>query len=244
MIDIHCHILPGVDDGAKDLQEARAMLVAELTSSVDKLFMTPHFYPDEVSVDDFLLTRENAWARMKTDLIGKEQQQIRLGAEVRYCRQLLDLDLRKVTLGGSDYLLLELPGRHYPSFAVQIVEELQGAGIIPILAHVERCAYFREDPRLLKRLVDLGALAQVSAAALSDRKDRNFARACLEHNLAQIIASDAHNMGGRKPCMDVLEHLPEELRQLHESCCNAVWNNELTPYLRATAVKKTFFGYR
>lgn len=244
MIDIHCHILPGVDDGAKDLQEARAMLAAELTSGVDKLFMTPHFYPDEVSVDDFLLTRENAWAQMKTDLIGKEQQQIRLGAEVHYCRQLLDLDLRKVTLGDSDYLLLELPSWNYPAFAVQIVEELQGDGIIPILAHVERCSYFREDSQLLKRLVDMGALAQVSAAALNDRKDKNFARACLEHHLAQIVASDAHNMTGRKPCMDLMNRLPEALRQQYAMCSEAVWNNELTPYIRATAVKKAFFGYR
>lgn len=241
MIDIHCHILPGVDDGAKDLSESRAMLAAQRACGVDRLFLTPHFYPEACTLDDFLTAREKAWAQLAN---LEELPRIRPGAEVRYCRQLLELDLGKVTLGDSDYLLLELPGRHYPSFAVQIVEQLQGDGFIPILAHVERCAYFREDPELLKRLVDLGALAQVSAAALFDRKDKNFARACLEHNLAQIVASDAHNMTGRKPCMDALNRLPEEICQLHEVFSDAVWNNELTPYIRATAVKKTFLGYR
>ena len=241
MIDIHCHILPGVDDGAKDLSESKAMLAAQRAAGVDRLFLTPHFYPEKMSMDDFLTARQNAWAQLGA---LEDLPQLRLGAEVRYCPQLLDLDLRKVTLGDSDYMLLELPGRRYPSFAVQIVEELQGKGIIPILAHVERCAYFREDPQLLQRLVDLGALAQVSAEALFDRADKKFAQTCLMHNLAQIIASDAHNMTGRKPCMDQLERLPEELRQLHAVASEAVWNNEMIPYMRATAVKKTFFGYR
>lgn len=244
MIDIHCHILPGIDDGAKDLSEALAMLAVQGASGVDRLYLTPHFYPEEVSLDEFLTARASALARLESERSGEELPQIRPGAEVRYCRQLLDLDLRKVTLGDSDYLLLELPGRHYPSFAVQILEELQSQGIIPILAHVERCAYFREDPQLLKRLVDLGALAQVSASALFDRKDRNFARSCLEHGLAHMAASDAHNLTGRRPCMDVLNRLPDALRQLHDVCCEAVWNNELPPYMRTTASKKTFFGYR
>ena len=241
MIDIHCHILPGIDDGPRHAGESREMLAAERASGVDRVFLTPHFYPEEMSMDDFLTARKAAWEQLEP---MEDCPEIRLGAEVRYCRQLLDLDLRKVTLGDSDYLLLELPGRRYPSFAVQIMEELLGAGMIPILAHVERCSYFREDPMLLKQLIDLGALAQVSAAALFDRADKNFARACLEHHLAQIVASDAHHMTQRKPCMELLRRLPEEMQQLHAVASEAVWSNEMIPYMRATTVKKTFFGYR
>lgn len=243
MIDIHCHILPGIDDGAKDPAMSEVMLAAQADSGVHRLFLTPHFYPEEMPLDEFLAARDSAWGQLAPRL-RPEDPQLRLGAEVRYCRQLLELDLRKVTLGDSDYLLLELPGRYYPSFAVQILEELQSQGIIPILAHVERCAYFREDPRLLKRLIDAGALAQVSASALFDRKDKNFACACLEHGLAHMAASDAHNLTGRRPCMDALNRLPDALRQIHDVCCEAVWNNELPPYMRTAAVKKTFFGYR
>ena len=220
------------------------MLDLQRSSGVNQLFLTPHYHPEGIPLERFLSARERAWEALEPLLRGEDSPEIRLGAEVRYCPQLLQENLKELTLGGSDYLLLELPGRRCPAYMGQFMEELLGMGVLPILAHVERCAYFREDPQLLQRLVDLGALAQVSAEALFDRADKKFAQTCLVHNLAQIIASDAHNMTGRKPCMDQLERLPEEFRQLHAVASEAVWNNEMIPYMRATAVKKTFFGYR
>lgn len=244
MIDLHCHILPGMDDGARELREAVGMLQMERASGVDRLFLTPHFYPEEESPDDFLSRRESAWEALCTVLTPQERKGIRLGAEVRYCEKLLALDLRKLTLGDSDYLLLELPGLRYPTYVVQIMEELLGRGLIPVLAHVERCAYFREEPELLKRLVDLGVLAQVSALALFDRRDKHFSIACLRHGLAQLVSSDAHSTTDRKPCMELVQRLPVELQQRYEVFAEAVWDNELPDYFRAGNVKKTFFGYR
>ena len=244
MIDIHCHILPGIDDGAKDIRETKSMLAMQHASGVSGMYLTPHFYSEDKSLDAFLTERERSWGSLCTVLASQEKTRICLGAEVRYCEQLLSLDLRSLTLGESDYLLLELPGRRYPAYAVQIVDELLGRGLIPILAHVERYAYFREEPELLKRLIDLGVLAQVSARALLDKRDRNFSVACLRHGLAQIVASDAHNETTRKPNMEILQKLPQELQQLHNTFTAAVWGNELPPYLRATMIKKTFFGYR
>lgn len=244
MIDLHCHLLHGIDDGAQDLQEAWMMLSMQHSSGVDGLFLTPHFYPEEKSIETFLAERDVAWEELRASLDPLEPVQLRLGAEVRYCEQLLMLDVRKLTLGDGDYLLLELPGRRYPAYLTRYIDELLGKGIIPILAHVERCAYFREDPRLLKRLIDLGALAQVSAQTLFDRQDKNFSIACLQHGLAQIVASDAHNSTDRKPCLEQLRKLPDELRRLHDSVTSAVWDNELPPYLRTTPIKKTLLGYR
>lgn len=244
MIDIHCHILPGMDDGAQNVSEAKSMLATQRASGVESLYLTPHFYPAEKSLETFLAERESAWEALCAALAPEEKAHVRLGAEVRYSGQLLSLDLRSLTLGQSDYLLLELPGRRYPSYTAQIMEELLGRGITPILAHVERCVYFREEPDLLKRLVDLGTLAQVSAQALFDRRDRNFSVACLQHGLAQIVASDAHNETTRKPCMELMRKLPVELQQIHGAVTSAVWDNELPPYLRSSMVKKTFFGYR
>lgn len=244
MIDLHCHILPGIDDGAKDVSEAKSMLAMQHASGVESLCLTPHFYPEEKSIETFLTERERAWESLCAVLAPQEKTQIRLGAEVHYCEQLLTLDLRGLTLGGSDYLLLELPGRRYPAYAVQIMEALLCKGITPVFAHVERYAYFREEPELLKRLVELGALAQVSVQALYDKRDKNYSVACLQHGLAQIVASDAHDETTRKPCMELLRKLPQELQQLHDAFTAAVWENELPPYIRATTVKKTFFGYR
>lgn len=243
MIDIHCHILPGMDDGAETVEEARAMLDLQQASGVDKLFLTPHYDPEKISPKAFLSARENAWEALKPQLKKEEALQIRLGAEVRYCPQLLALELKELTLGSSDYLLLELPSRRCPVYMDQFMEELLWKGIIPILAHVERCAYFRENPELLRELTDLGVLAQVSVNALSDRRDKHFSYACLERGLAQIAASDAHNIEDRKPNMELLNKLPEELRQQQEAFSCAVWDNELPPYFRAEVVKKTFLGY-
>ena len=244
MTDLHCHILPGIDDGAENVSEAKAMLSMQRAAGVESLCLTPHFCPEDKQIAAFLSERESAWESLCAVLVPQEKEQLRLGAEVRYCEQLLSLDLRSLTLGQSDYLLLELPGCSYPAYAVQIMEELLGRGIIPVLAHVERYAYFREEPELLKRLIDLGVLAQVSAQTLFDKRDRNFSVACLKHGLAQIVASDAHNETTRKPCMELLRKLPQELQQLHTAFAAAVWENELPPYIRASTVKKTIFGYR
>jgi protein-tyrosine phosphatase len=244
MIDLHCHILPGIDDGAKDTAQARGMLAMQQASGVDAMYLTPHFYPEEKTGEEFLAERAKAWENLSASLEPREKGNIRLGAEVRYCRELLSLDLKALTLGGGDYLLLELPGLRYPAYGVQLMEQLLGMGLIPVLAHVERYSYFRQDPALLKRLVDLGVLAQVSARALFDKRDQNFSVACLQHGLAQIVASDAHDTAARKPCMELLGKLPRELRQIHDAVTEAVWENEMPPYLRATNVKKMFFGYR
>ena len=244
MTDIHCHILSGIDDGAKNPGEAREMLDLQRASGVERTYLTPHFYPEEKTIDMFLAERTRAWEELATLLNPQEKSRIRLGSEVHYGGELLSLDLKKLTLGESAYLLLELPGRRYPAYTAQIMEQLLEKGLIPVLAHVERCAYFREDPQLLKRLVDLGVLAQVSAQSLFDKRDENFSLACLRHGLVQIVASDAHNTTDRKPCMELIRKLSQELQQLHNAFTAAIWDNEPPPYIRATNVKKTFFGYR
>lgn len=241
MLDLHCHILPQIDDGARDLRTALQMLDQARRSGVDRLILTPHFDPVEQSQENFLLERERAWNLLQTSC--GDLPELRLGAEVSYCAELLSLDLQKLTLGGSCYLLLELPGRSYPAYLDRITEKLLERGLIPVLAHVERCVYFRREPELLRRLIGMGALAQVTAGAWKDRRDRNFTRACLEHGLAQIVASDAHDPDLRPPRMELLEELPERLQRMHRATAEAVWENELPPYVPLGHVKSTFFGY-
>ena len=242
MIDIHCHIIPGIDDGARNLSESLAMLDMQQVSGVKRVYLTPHFYPETKSMDAFLAERKKAWNGLSASLGKSQDLQIRLGAEISYSQELLSLDLKMLTLGESDYLLLEFPCR-YPAYAVQIMQRILDDGFIPILAHVERYSYFRQEPNLLKQLTDIGVLAQVSAKSLFDKRDKRFALACLNHNLAHIVASDAHNTVDRKPSMDLLSRLPEEIKQLHEMFSNAVWQNDLPPYIRATNVKRSFFNY-
>lgn len=244
MIDIHTHILPELDDGANSVEEAKSMLMLQRQQGVDRIFLTPHFYPEEMDLETFLHQREISWNRLAEALEPEVLAGLRLGAEVHYSPNILQLDVRQLTLGKSDYLLLEFSHHRYPVYMEEVISELQERGIIPILAHVERFPYFRREPQLLAKLVDLGCLCQVSAGALFLRRDNGFARACLEHDLAQIVASDAHNLTTRTPCMDEVFRLPDHLRDKIDVFSQVVWEDAVPPPVSPSPVRKGIWGYR
>ena len=243
MIDFHTHILPGVDDGARSEEESIAMLRRQRRSAVDRICLTPHFYPGHQTLEGFLDQRTEAWERLCRCMEGETFPELRLGAEVHYSPDILQMDLRQLTLGDTDYLLLELPHGRYPAYIVQVIQKMMEEGLTPILAHVERFPYFRKDPSLLKRLIDLGALGQVSADTLHLRLDKGFSKACLYCGLAHVVGSDAHNTTDRKPCMGEVQQLPEQLQQEIEIFGEAVWDNEMPPYFRTSIPKKNLFGH-
>ncbi len=241
MIDIHTHILPFVDDGAADIGQSKELLAAEAADGVDRLFLTPHFDCQEESVDEFIERRDRAFAMLRSELSEDTLPHLRLGAEVRYTPDLLDVDLHRLTLGGSIYLLLELPYTTYPTFIEQVVEKMVERQIVPILAHVERCFYFRRYPNLLKNLINRGALAQVSADVVMNKPKRSLAMSCLRHGLAQFVASDTHNMAERKPCLSkAMAVLTERKQEQLEQYAEAVWNDWDIPMIKATKPARFF----
>ena len=243
--DIHTHILPGVDDGARNLETACQMLTVEKDGGVDRVLLTPHFYPQEEEIDAFLMRRENAQIQLQAAYVSEKMPEIRYGAEVRYCEFLGEMDIKPLTLAGGKYLLLELPSGTQPRRLTQTVDQLLSQDIIPVFAHIERCVYFRNTPRLLAELVRMGALAQVSAHAVFDKWDKRFAAACLENGLAQIIASDAHNMDSRLPNLaQTMEKLPLERVKIAESFAQCLWENEPAPAFAVLGVEKGILGYR
>lgn len=244
MTDLHTHILPGIDDGAKNLEETRELLKLQKANGVERVVLTPHFYCERMDLGDFISKRDNAYHATLEILDAATMPQIKPGAEVRYSPALLGLDLTNLTLGASSYLLLELPGQHYPAHLDQVVMNLSMMGITPILAHLERYKYFRDQPELLFKLIQEGALGQVSVLSLFDKATKSFALACLRNSLAQIVASDAHNTTLRPPCMAKLKDVLEpEFIDKTELFAQAVWSNEQTPFFQPSAVKKGIFGY-
>ena len=244
MTDLHTHILPGIDDGAKNREESRELLKLQTENGVERVVLTPHFNCERTDLTDFLSKRATAFQTTLEILDDATMPQIKVGAEVRYSPALLRLDLAGLTLGESSYLLLELPGQHYPAHLEQVVVNLGMMGITPILAHLERYKYFKDQPQLLFKLIQQGALGQVSVLSLFEKSTKSFAMACLKNSLAQIVASDAHNITVRPPCMAKLNDVLEpELLQKTELFAKAVWDNELTPFFQPYAVKKGIFGY-
>ncbi len=245
LTDIHTHILPAVDDGAQNVEDALELLRLEKNSGVERVILTPHFYPQIEELTDFLAKRNQAYAALMAQWEENTMPQLQLGAEVHYSPALLEMELEQLTLGAGKYLLLELPDNEIPACVEQVVAQMRRKGIAPILAHVERCECLRRQPELLMRLIQAGALGQVSARALKNRKDRGFGESCIKNGLGHIVASDLHskNAADISPG-ELAEGRYEELLEWTESFAGAVWNNAPMPPFSVHPVKQGVFGYR
>lgn len=244
LTDLHTHILPGIDDGARDLEMALRMLRAQKASGVERVALTPHFYPLRQEPEEFLQKRQQAYDLLRTGWNEMTMPRLRLGAEVHFSPSLADMDLRRLSLDKTDYLLLELSDTVLPPFLEPVLQHMLDQGIIPILAHIERCAYFAEKPARLLRLIEQGALAQISLRILPNKKIQKFADICLQKNAAQIIASDIHTIGEEKSALgELLEDINEETVRKAEAFARAVWDNTRLPAPQPIHFQKKLFGY-
>lgn len=200
MIDIHAHLLPGIDDGAATEEEALAMHAAALDGGTRAMIVTPHQrhprWPNE-SVGDladrFAVFRAAAGGALRLEL----------GAEVYVDSTLLEaVEAGEVLpLAGSRYLLLEF-APHAAASARGVVHELVVSGWRPILAHPERVAPWAEDPTLVLALADAGALVQLTAMGVTGdfgARAQRCSRFLLDHGCVHFVASDAHDVQRRTP---------------------------------------------
>lgn len=203
MIDLHTHILPGIDDGPPDLSGSLAMAEVACRNGIATLVATPH-----VS-EDFPDVEPRAIAAMAREVEASFEHygiplRVAPGAELAISRA-VDMDddeLRALTLGanGRD-LLLETPHGPLPSLFAEVARGLQRRGFRITIAHPELSRQLQSDPRLLRVLVGEGALVQVTAASLAERWSRRgrFARRLLRDGLVHVVASDSHSAEWRPP---------------------------------------------
>lgn len=196
MIDIHSHILPGIDDGARSVNEACDMARDALTEGVTVMVATPHVKnewpttPERVESGVGELRAELADAAIELDVLpGAEISLERLG-------QLGADDLRRFSLGQTGiYVLVECPYSGSPLELVPAIKALRDSGVTTVVAHPERNPGVEERPARLESLVELGALVQVTAASVDGRLGRSAkvtAESLLDLGLVHVIASDAH----------------------------------------------------
>lgn len=202
VIDLHCHILPGIDDGPQTIEDSLQLSLACIAAGTMTIVATPHVsweYPDNSAQ---LIARkvEEVNAMLMAERLDLE---VRPGAEVALTRalDLTDAELRALTLGGGPWLLLECPLSPVAAGVEQGIEALRRRGHEQIvLAHPERVPAFQRDPELLARLVNSGVLTSVTAGAFTGRfgKDvQRFARRLLAEGMVHDVASDAHSLTGR-----------------------------------------------
>ena len=236
MIDIHLHILPGVDDGPTTLQESLALAQALVREGVHEAIATPH------SNDEYPhYSAANISARVNDLQQALDQQNIPLrlfaGHEVLIRPGLVeDIQAGRVaTLNGSRYLLLELWNTMWLPETEQVIFELQAQGIVPIIAHPERYSTLQKDPTRLAALIQQGALTQLTASSVLGMHGnivRRVAETFVKQGFIHCIASDAHGMHTRQPyitqSLPRLERLvgQERVQQMIERCPSTIIKNE------------------
>lgn len=208
MIDLHFHLLPGIDDGAADLRESLALARVAADDGCTAIVATPHLRHERWwNRDRERLAALCAELREALPEAGLGGVEVHLGGEVAVhsesFEELLQLpggDL--LTLAGSRYVLLELPWRPLGPDPGEVVHELVVHGLVPVIAHPERVSWLMDDLPFLARLRRRGALLQLTAASvigeLGPRPERSAER-MLEAALVDFVASDAHGLDTRPP---------------------------------------------
>jgi len=203
LTDLHCHILPGMDDGAKDIETSIQMLHKEKEDGVANIMFTSHFNYERTTVKEFLTKREKAFKTV-CDALGEGEKDFtfKLGAEVFFSPGLCELEADKLCMGDTDYMLLEFPTSHKPHFIKETLYNLQAQGITPVIAHVERYGYVMEDLHILYDWISAGAYAQINAGSLlKNSKDAKLLLKLINWDLVHVIGTDAHSMDKRAPKM-------------------------------------------
>jgi protein-tyrosine phosphatase len=206
LIDIHCHILPGIDDGPGDMKESLAMARLAVKDGIRSIVATPHccdgvYNCQEYDIVDLCARFNKALHLEKIDL------KVFPGAEVRLTPELpLAIEQGKVMklAGGKACVLLELPEMFIVEGAVRTIKLLRRSGIRCIIAHPERNSLILGKKEVLQSLIAVGAEMQITGGSLTgdfDRNSRNLANLILQMPVTSYLASDGHCSRRRKPLL-------------------------------------------
>ncbi|MCI5857318.1 MAG: PHP domain-containing protein [Agathobacter sp.] len=201
MIDMHCHLLYGVDDGPGTMEEAVAMLKEAAKQGIHAIILTPHWrhgmfpYPKDAIEAHYEIVHKYARELGIAVYLGTEyhvDSQMMENFSKGSCHSLAD----------TRYILTEYSHDTRPEMAKQMTAEAVRYGYIPVIAHAERYGFVMEEPDILEELRDMGALIQINADAVLGLDGRSAKKLCkwiLKEDLADLIASDSHGVD-KRPC--------------------------------------------
>lgn len=202
-VDIHSHILPQIDDGARNDDVFEKMIHIAEDNGILDVITTPHLIKDTEFFNANLIIETLGRCR---DFLAKKGYQINLyqGAEVFISPDIVDLYLQKkvLTLNHSKYMLVELPNGELPIYTENALYELQLVGIIPIIAHPERNSQIIRDLKFVKNLYNRGILFQVNSGSLLNFYGKKIMKAAyklISEGYIQFVASDCHSANTRAP---------------------------------------------
>ena len=209
MFDVHCHILPGIDDGSKNVEMSLELIRTSAEQGVQGMIFTPHFYADMNSPETFIRRRNRALEELEAELDKLDFVPTYVtGAEVHYFRGMSRVeDLESLCIGKSDHILIEMPFRDWQGNFIDEVEEISKVlGLKVIIAHIER--YFDQDKRLVNRILDNpDLLIQCNAEFFIEKRTSSKAMRMLKSGRIDLLGSDCHNTGHRRPNLAEAEEL-------------------------------------
>jgi len=202
VIDLHCHVLPGIDDGPDSIEGSIALARAAVSAGIHTVVATPHVswrYPNDTATIARLTEQLNA--RLRAEDVTLD---VRPGAEIAMTR-VIDIEpseLARFGLGGGSWLLVEPPFTEVATGLDAIVRDLLRRGHHVLLAHPERCHALRRDPRMLESLIRDGVLTSITAGSLVGHfggEVRRFSLQLARQGMIHNVASDAHDHAQRPP---------------------------------------------
>jgi protein-tyrosine phosphatase len=253
VIDLHCHVLPGIDDGARDEQAALALVSEAAASGVHTIAATPHVRADFPDVHPLELAGRTAALQAAIDGAGVGVRLVSAGeVDLWWAQSATEEELRAVSYGGQGRdVLAEVPyGELLPQFE-GLVFRLRVSGLRVLLAHPERSPGFQRDPGRLRPLIEQGCLVQVTASALASQRrgsrSRKLALRLVREGAAHVIASDTHGAGGSRASLaDAVAALrgeaPDRARWMVTDAPAAILAGEPLPPPPAGRPRRSLFG--
>lgn len=245
MIDLHSHILPGIDDGAKEMAVTMEMLQIAVKDGTKRIVATPHFYTGY-----YENTYEDVYKLVKGINVKAKEKEIDIdvvsGQEIFLDKHTLEF-YKQGTIRGIDetkYMLIELSMESMPKDALNIIYELRIEGVAPIIAHPERYNYIVEKPSRINEFIEEGCFFQINSGSISGmfgKRIQKISQMFIQHGVCDFIASDAHSNGMRSPKMkETLEQVESLNHVLYENVIDnaekLLNNSEI--YSRAEKIKE------
>jgi protein-tyrosine phosphatase len=248
MVDLHCHLLPGIDDGSKNMDVSLRLAREATENGVTHALLTPHHM-------------NGRYVNHKQDVIRRTrefQEQLKVhnipltvfpGQEVRINGQLLDaLDKDDILFADTagKYMMLEFPDDDVPNYTSRMIFDIQQRGIMPVIVHPERNTKIMAEPDQIYQLLEKGCLSQITASSYVGafgKKVENFSRKLIEAGQSYVFASDAHDLPGRKYEMrQAFEKLSQEfgseLTEQYQNNARRIINGANVPLNELRTIKK------
>ena len=216
-VDFHSHILPGIDDGSKTVEQSIAMLTMAAEQGIECVVATPHFYPSYDTPEHFLENRGRAEAQLREALRQRtDLPEVVVGTEVYFFRGISQSELLpELTIQGNRCILIEMPPAPWPEDFYWELEEIWDKwAVTPIIAHIDRYIGPFRTYGIPERLSRLPVLVQANADFFLGRLTAPMALRMLKQDRIQLLGSDCHNLTSRKPNLgQALETIRQKLGQ-------------------------------